>query len=162
MVSGNLFSYLRYQEIKNASINSQFMCQIWFIENLGEIKTIILVQMQQQKNLGNSSWNTNSSARLGRRRLVIFVMKQAQSEHDSELIEIFPTGFGPTEAQNFFVFDWEFIVIGNFFTISDGLLRINGDFLLPIDSNNFSITIGLKRTNKFILQVPRQESRLRL
>ena len=73
-----------------------------------------------------------------------------------ELIEIFPTGFGPTEAQNFFVFDWEFIVIGNFFTISDGLLRINGDFLLPIDSNNFSITIGLKRINKFELKFPRQ------
>ena len=90
------------------------------------------------------------------------VMKQAQSEHDSELIEIFPTGFGPTEAQNFFVFDWEFIVIGNFLTISDGLLRINGDFLLPIDSNNFSITIGLKRINKFKLKVPREESRLGL
>ena len=75
-------------------------------------------------------------------------MKQAQlSEHDSELIEIFPTGFGPTEAQNFLVFDWEFIVIGNFLAISNGLLRINGDFLLPIDSNNFSITIGLKRIN---------------
>ena len=86
------------------------------------------------------------------------VMKQAQSEHDfSELIEIFPTGFGPTEAQNFFVFDWEFIVIGNFLAISDGLLRINGDFLLPIDSNNFSITIGLKRINKFKLKVPRQD-----
>ena len=82
-------------------------------------------------------------------------MKQAQSEHDSELIEIFPTGFGPTEAQNFFVFDWEFIVIGNFLAISDGLLRINGDFLLPIDSNNFSITIGLKRINKLKLKVPR-------
>ena len=65
-----------------------------------------------------------------------------------ELIEIFPTGFGPTEAQNFFVFDWEFIVIGNFLTISDGLLRINGDFLLPVDRNNFSITIGLKNKLK--------------
>ena len=87
------------------------------------------------------------------------VMKQAQSEHDSELIEIFPTGFGPTEAQNFFVFDWEFIVIGNFFTISDGLLRINGDFLLPIDSNNFSITIGLKRIHKSKLKVPSRQDR---
>lgn len=58
-------------------------------------------------------------------------------------VEIFSAILGTTQAKNFLVFDGKLIVIGDFFAIGNGLLGVNHNLLLPIDGDNFCITIRL-------------------
>ena len=64
------------------------------------------------------------------------------------LIEIFSAIFRCAEAQNFFVFDREFVVISDFLSVGNGLLGVNDNFLLAVNGNDFSITIRLKKKRK--------------
>ncbi len=61
------------------------------------------------------------------------------------LIEIFATVLRATEAMDLFVLDRELVVVRDFLSKSDGLLGIDDDLLLAVDSNDFCITIGLKK-----------------
>ena len=65
------------------------------------------------------------------------------------LIEIFSAIFRCAEAQNFFVFNREFVVISDFFSVGNGLFGVNDNFLLAVNGNDFSITIRLKKEKKF-------------
>ena len=61
------------------------------------------------------------------------------------LIEIFSAIFSGAQAQNFFVFDREFVVISDFFSVRNGLFGVNDNFLLAVNGNDFSITIRLRK-----------------
>jgi len=58
-------------------------------------------------------------------------------------VEILSAIFRPTQAQDLFVFNGKLIVISDFFTICNGLLGINDNLLLPINGDDFCITIRL-------------------
>ena len=59
-------------------------------------------------------------------------------------VEIFSATFCCTKTTNFFIFDGKFVIIGDFFAISNGLLGIDDNFLLTVNGNDFSVTIRLK------------------
>ena len=63
-------------------------------------------------------------------------------------VEIFSATFCCTKTTNFFIFNGKFVIVGDFFSISDWLFGVNYNFLFSINSNNLCITIWLK--NKII------------
>ena len=65
-------------------------------------------------------------------------------------VEIFSATFCCTKTTNFFIFDGKFVIVGDFFSISDWLFGVNYNFLFSIDSNNLCITIRLKNKNNIL------------
>lgn len=59
------------------------------------------------------------------------------------LIEIFATILRSTETNNFLVLNGKFVIISDFLAKCNRLFRVNDDFLLCVNSNDFRITIGL-------------------
>ena len=53
---------------------------------------------------------------------------------------------------NFFVFDWEFVVVGYFFAECDRLFRINDNLLLTVDCDDLGVTIGLQKDGPFLMK----------
>ena len=66
------------------------------------------------------------------------------------LIEIFSAIFCRTKTQNFFVFNWKFVIVSSFFSVRYGLFGVNDNFLLAVNGNDFSITIRLKQRKKSV------------
>jgi hypothetical protein len=52
---------------------------------------------------------------------------------------------------NFFVFDWELVVVRYFFPEGDGLFGIDDNLFFTVDGNDLGVTVGLRKGITFVI-----------
>lgn len=86
---------------------------------------------RQKKGVGSLRW---------------FAINNSCSTHNDNLIQRTTTLRRTTHTRNLIVFDGKFVIVSDLLADFDFSFRIDDDLLLPLDENDFRVTIWLKET----------------
>ena len=64
------------------------------------------------------------------------------------LIHVFSTTTGIAPTGNFNILNWEFVIVGHFFTGNYAPISKNDDMFLAPNFHNFGVTVGLEDENE--------------